>query len=85
MIFPQLTELRLLYDGEESLTELGKVIGDIVHFRQGNITHLTTPALHDDTMKYLKAHVSHLEVHCSQFHYHSRLTLSQVLPTAFKY
>jgi hypothetical protein len=84
MIFPQLAELRLL--NEEAFTtckpKLNEVIRDVLLLRKGRITHLTTPAFHDnDMMDFLRKHVPHLEVCYSHFHCHMSLIFLQILPS----
>jgi len=67
MIFTHLTELHLVYKNPSlSLSKphsrIGKVIQDIVCFRDGSITHLTTPPFGDNIMELLKGGVPHLKV-----------------------
>jgi len=65
-IFTHLTELHLLYEvyyiDSERYSRLGKVIQDLVRFREGSITHLTTPPFDDNIMEVLRGRVPHIKV-----------------------
>jgi len=71
-IFTHLTELHLLYEvyyiDREPYSRLGQVIQDFVRFREGSITHLTTPPFDDNIIKLLRGRVPHLKVCHSSLH-----------------
>jgi len=83
-IFAHLTKLHLSYapysnrhNHSQSYSRPGKVIQDLVHFRNGSITHLTIPPFDDNIMELLRGHVPHLKVCHLRFHllHVERLTL----------
>ena len=65
-IFAHLKELHVLYEPARiyinRYSMLGEVIRDIVDFRKGSITHLTTPPFGDDIVELLRGRVPHFNV-----------------------